>query len=503
MWPGKPLCRLCERPAADGGFSAAELDKEKFAEWCLNFLGETLADELADNDLVCCFCVWDARFLLENTADEIGHLGQLCWWPREESKMTNAGKPLFDAFRDGRIKQCWVPLEKLPKAVEEKEEDNPENVESVKCIYCKNSYTDLVTHTKRAHQDIAIRCDFTRVCTEYFFSTKARDVHVKKFHVSSKDFSCIFCLNRYSAKRFLNVHVRNKHPNKYNIRCRIRLCKKFFNSQADLESHFKLMHSALESKKIFGCQMCSYRAMRKTNILYHTKYWHKKTEQPKQCRFCLKYFDTALKLQSHVNRLHNIVSCPFCERKLSTIVLSRHATERLCKICGTSFSCSDLLQKHKSGCKKDFYCHFCSKVYFTKHKLKYHINCCHLCPIEKKSQFQSLGFECKICCKYFSSKGNLKNHTRLHSTLKFECNHCCRKFSSKYVLIKHLSQVHNLIEKKHKCAHCDKKFYKRSNMKSHSNRHLKSKVQCSICKSLLKNSFCLPRHMIKMHCIRI
>ncbi|XP_059478268.1 uncharacterized protein LOC132198317 isoform X4 [Neocloeon triangulifer] len=78
------LCRLCERPAADGGHRAAELDKDKLAEWCLNFLGTTLAKEIDDRDLFCYFCVWDARtcfagfIIIKATMKQMGKMIMIC-----------------------------------------------------------------------------------------------------------------------------------------------------------------------------------------------------------------------------------------------------------------------------------------------------------------------------------------------------------------------------------------------------------------------------------------
>ncbi|XP_059478303.1 G-protein coupled receptor 52 isoform X3 [Neocloeon triangulifer] len=108
------LCRLCERPAADGGHRAAELDKDKLAEWCLNFLGTTLAGQIDDQDLFCYFCVWDARFYRNNCNNAVNCKNDydLCWWPEEGSDKDT--QDLYKNYTAGKVQQCWVSLEKLP-----------------------------------------------------------------------------------------------------------------------------------------------------------------------------------------------------------------------------------------------------------------------------------------------------------------------------------------------------------------------------------------------------
>ncbi|XP_059478266.1 uncharacterized protein LOC132198317 isoform X2 [Neocloeon triangulifer] len=108
------LCRLCERPAADGGHRAAELDKDKLAEWCLNFLGTTLAKEIDDRDLFCYFCVWDARFYHNKSHNEANGEDDydMCWWPEQD--VDKNAQDLHKNYTDGKLQQCWVSLEKLP-----------------------------------------------------------------------------------------------------------------------------------------------------------------------------------------------------------------------------------------------------------------------------------------------------------------------------------------------------------------------------------------------------
>ncbi|XP_059476196.1 uncharacterized protein LOC132197132 isoform X2 [Neocloeon triangulifer] len=137
------LCRLCERPAADGGHRAAELDKDKLAEWCLNFLGTTLAKDIDDQDLFCYFCVWDARFYHSKTINTYDESDDFCWWPEQDSNRNTQN--LYKNYGAGKVQQCWVSLEKLPS--EENASDSAGGKAESKifenCGYCNKQLIHL------------------------------------------------------------------------------------------------------------------------------------------------------------------------------------------------------------------------------------------------------------------------------------------------------------------------------------------------------------------------
>jgi uncharacterized Zn-finger protein len=49
---------------------------------------------------------------------------------------------------------------------------------------------------------------------------------------------------------------------------------------------------------------------------------------------------------------------------------------------------------------------------------------------------------CEVCRKYFSTKGNLKNHSELHKDLKYECavEGCGKQFNTKARLKVHFKK---------------------------------------------------------------
>ncbi|XP_059476821.1 zinc finger protein 699-like [Neocloeon triangulifer] len=499
MWPGKPLCRLCERPAADGGHQAAELDKEKFSEWCLVYLGHTLADELKDNDLICCFCVWDARFLHENSEHE---RRDLCWWPKE-----SMSKALFETYE---VKQCWVPLKKLaePKAVEETCEGTAVKGQKVnngklyKCIYCKKSFSIkrcLTIHIESKHRNIAIRCNFFEKCANYFLSTKDRDEHIKKLHYQLKERpGCIFCSVYFTSRNALNGHMKNFHAGVF-TKCKNVRCGKYFKSLTDLDLHFNMVHKALEDKKTFQCENCSYKGVSKRLISLHIQHVHFKIENRIKCKMCAKSFKNDINFKIHVKTIHKFKYCTACGVKFSLTAFSAHISQfQYCKRCGDSFQCYNLLKKHKIACS--CVCELCSKSFPTRARMKYHINR-HLSKIAVIPE-QNAKFKCKFCGKYLTER-SLKYHDMMHSDSRctFECGHCTMKYFKKFSLVSHLANVHNLIEKNHPCNFCDTRFCSKSILNAHLKSHSKSTIQCSICQGyILSHRF--SAHMICAHGIR-
>ncbi|XP_059476281.1 zinc finger Y-chromosomal protein 1-like [Neocloeon triangulifer] len=516
MWPGKPLCRLCERPAADGGHQAAEMDKEKFSEWCLVYLGHTLADELKDDDLICCFCVWDARFLDEH---ERGEMRDLCWWPKES--MTCSRKQTL--FENYEVKQCWVPLKKLveAKAVEETTSEVIANGRGVKngklsliCIYCnKNKSLSnvkgnqiLVKHIKSEHRNIAIRCNFFSQCPNYFLNTDDRDEHIKKVHFKRKEVKvkvCIYCSQEFISRKNFTSHISRIHAKTF-IKCKVFSCGEYFKTQSDLDFH-NLGHRALEDKKKFACEMCSYRGLSKGHLFKHIQSQHLKSKNPIKCQLCEKVFENEFKLQRHLSYDHKFKYCSSCGSKFTVARFERHFSKNtVCNQCGHSFKCCVLLRKHKIECNP-YECDFCLKLFSKKSFLKYHVNRHHVSKISKNvDEFQGR-FECKVCNKYIANKKNLKLHcARLHSNSRriFECSHCTMKYFGKRSMARHLANVHNLIEKKYHCKDCDRQFCSRFELKDHVTRtHSKKIIQCPICKIHIL-SHILRMHMIYKHGIR-
>ncbi|CAB3385514.1 Hypothetical predicted protein [Cloeon dipterum] len=154
----KPLCRVCERPTADGAVQAVQLDKEKLQTWLLNVCGYEFAEEIEDEDLICCFCIWHAEFLAKHECA----LDALAWWPQALVYLDDVAKELRRKYLEGKIEQCWVQLEKFELPESEKEENEEHEAKSdgqerkKKCFYCGKVVASITSHVINMHEN-AIR----------------------------------------------------------------------------------------------------------------------------------------------------------------------------------------------------------------------------------------------------------------------------------------------------------------------------------------------------------
>ena len=140
-------------------------------------------------------------------------------------------------------------------------------------------------------------------------------------------------------------------------------------------------------------------------------------------------------------------------------------------------------------------CKYCDRRYHhlkarNKHMISEHIERC------RKDGYV---FQCELCSKKFTSKGDLNRHLKIHTGEKsFKCDFCEKKLTKKSNLNRHL-KIHTG-EKPFQCEFCEKKFTLKGNL----TRHLKAvHSYCPDCEVDLKRRDDLLDHLKEMHCIDI
>ncbi|XP_037036078.1 uncharacterized protein LOC119074189 [Bradysia coprophila] len=169
------------------------------------------------------------------------------------------------------------------------------------------------------------------------------------------------------------------------------------------------------------------------------------------CGLCWQEFETERLLKSHQKDAHGggSCACDICgktfasKRYISAHILTRHAQVKtyLCDTCGEGFPVPYLLLDHNKRKHNEpgHPCHMCEMKFMTGLSLRDHIVARHTNERPYKCQVRG-------CGKTFSWPSSYKSHRRVHlGDDKFECSICLKRFSFKGNLRNHIKTIHNQI----------------------------------------------------------
>ncbi|XP_029313695.1 zinc finger protein PLAG1 [Cottoperca gobio] len=201
------------------------------------------------------------------------------------------------------------------------------------------------------------------------------------------------------------------------------------------------------------------------------------------CQECLKAFNSLEKLKvhsySHTGERPYRCSHPDCTKAfVSKYKLLRH------------------MATHSP--EKNHKCSYCEKMFHRKDHLKNHL---HTHDPYKEA------FSCQECGKSYNTKLGFKRHLALHAANSGDltCQVCLQPFPSTGVLLEHL-KTHagkssgGTKEKKHRCEHCERRFYTRKDVRRHMVVHTGRKdFLCQYCAQRFGRKDHLTRHVKKSH----
>ncbi|XP_045782322.1 zinc finger protein 184-like [Maniola jurtina] len=257
-------------------------------------------------------------------------------------------------------------------------------------------------------------------------------------------------------------------------------CSKVFPSYRSFIRHTRTHNKALQH----CCEFCNRSFTYLPDLSSHKMKYHKTVYKTK-CSNCGANFDTPEELDEHKNLFNK-------NSKLKRISNGEDQIEHKCDQCSKVFKSRANLHQHKqlhTERKKDFACHVCGKMFYTKGTLG-----THLVVHEEKRPFK-----CNHCPLAFRAKGNLISHLSLHSGLKpFICEQCGKSFRVKRHLVSH-SIIHTDL-RPYVCEYCNKSFRFKTRLNLHLRQHTGVRpYKCIYCQRDFTNGSNYKKHMKRRH----
>ncbi|CAL8293435.1 unnamed protein product [Lota lota] len=201
------------------------------------------------------------------------------------------------------------------------------------------------------------------------------------------------------------------------------------------------------------------------------------------CQVCQKAFNSVEKLKvhsySHTGERPYRCSHPECTKAfVSKYKLLRHTATH--------------------STEKNHKCSYCEKMFHRKDHLKNHL---HTHDPYKEA------FACPQCGKSYNTKLGFKRHLALHAAHSGDltCQVCLQPYASTAILLEHLKthagkSSNGAKEKKHRCEHCERRFYTRKDVRRHMVVHTGRKdFLCQYCAQRFGRKDHLTRHVKKSH----
>lgn len=301
------------------------------------------------------------------------------------------------------------------------------------------------------------------------------------YNMSWEDYTwqCANCDAQCKSVTSLRLHSLEIHSCCCIFKCSD--CNKTVTNYKAFTSHVRLHYKHLK----YWCEFCNKnfsmpRYLKKHKILTH------KNEYCMSCPNCGTVFETSEQLQDHILLYAKGVDR---KHKKQRDILDK---EVKCDMCEKEFKSISNLRAHKllhTERSRDFSCHVCGKMFFTKGALKTHMS------VHEDVK----PYKCEFCQMAFKARGNLISHISLHSGAKpFICEQCGKSFRVKRHLKSH-SIVHTDLMP-YSCEYCNKQFRFKTRLNLHLRQHTGSRpYNCFYCQRNFTNGSNHKKHMKRRH----
>jgi general transcription factor IIIA len=300
------------------------------------------------------------------------------------------------------------------------------------------------------------------------FNRKARLEEHKRSHTNTRPFKCPHCPKDFLRDSHLKHHVKSAHSDIRDYTCSYSRCGKSFATGTRLRRH-EATHAGHDKYRCTGYDVCSQTFRKKETLNKHILQAHQQTNlfpcteiNSKTGEPCKKSFDTARKLKTHKQAMHDPTkfSCSICVQAQTMAYRDPSTTDILSTSSSPCFTSYAALRKHMDA-EHPPTCSHCSLKFTTPKELARHIELVHNI-VDPELLPQEEAHECPYdgCGRTFSKKGNLNVHVRtVHEKRRdFVCGQtevslteissevevvgCGRDFTSKGSLEEHIRTAH-------------------------------------------------------------
>ena len=307
--------------------------------------------------------------------------------------------------------------------------------------------------------------------------------------------NCLICNATFDHLCFLVRHMKEKHSVDGHYKCP--LCPKLFEigkkrSKSNLEFHMAKSHDVgtIVKDRMVQCDLCGKEMANKFALKKHMRVVHEKIWDKVICDICGKVSKSKSDLQWHHQYYH------------AQYEVKEQDLKKKCEKCLEEFNDPEVFNEHLKTCLdelKDFKCSDCDLHWVSHLSLELHLTVSH----------KKVNFACRLCGKTFTTQSRLEGHIKqIHEkSNRVVCHLCAQSCFNQSYYQKHLAVKHGIGELKHKCDHCELKFFHENDLKIHVNvKHTQDTIyNCKKCsktfltKSASQNHFRIA-HMLVNKC---